>query len=111
MIGNRLSFERWLGIILIAMSIASVIVVAVQTQRLSDVTSCQATYNEAYTQALQQRSSAARSERQAQRILLTTLLGHKPTPQEARDAFDKYLSTLDEADRERDAAAIPMRRC
>lgn len=108
---DRATRQRWLGVILIALSIASVISVAVQTQRLSDATECQTEYNRAYTTAIKQRGDAAREERAAQRKLLTTLLGEAVTPAEGRAAFDEYLSTLDAVDRERDAAAIPTRRC
>lgn len=105
------SFDRWLGVVLIAISIASVIFVAIQTARLGDATACQARYNDAYTSALQQRTGAARQERAAQRELLMTLLGSQVTPEQGRAAFDKYLKVLDDADRERDAAGIPTNRC
>lgn len=107
----RLPLERLVGIILVALSIASVIFVAVQTVRLSDATDCQSQYNDAYTTAIQERSSAARKERAAQRELLLTLLGGQVTPEQGRAAFDKYLKILDQADQARDEAAIPTRRC
>lgn len=105
------SFERALGVIIIALSIASVIFVAIQTARLSDVTACQSAYNDAYTKAIQIRSEAARSERQAQRELLLTVLNPHITVEQKRAAFDRYLKKLDDADKVRDAAEIPTRRC
>lgn len=105
------SFEKALGVILIALSIASVIFVAIQTSRLSNVTECQASYNDAYTHAIQVRSDAARSERQAQRELLLTVLNPQIPVEQKRAAFDRYLKKLDEADSVRDAAEIPTRRC
>lgn len=108
---TKLSFERWLGAVIVVMSIVSVVMVAVQTARLSDATECQASYNEAYTKSIQARSDAARKERQAQRTLLVTLLSGPITPEQRRDAFNTYLANLDKADQQREDAAIPNRRC
>lgn len=105
------SFERAFGIILVALSVASVLFVGVQTVRLGDVTECQAAYNEAYSKAIHARSDAARNERKAQRELWTTVLNQQIPVEEKRAAFVKYLETLDEADRVRDRAQIPTRRC
>jgi hypothetical protein len=107
----RWTAERWLGAIIVAMSMITIIIVAVQTERLSDATECQAEYNDAYTKGIQQRASAARSERQAQRTYLNALLNGATTEAEARDATDEYLASLDRADRTREAAAIPTRKC
>jgi predicted solute-binding protein len=105
------SFERLLGVILIALSIASVVFIAIQTARLRDVTECQAGYNEAYGKAIQARANAAREERQAQRRLWTTVLNQQIPVEEKRKAFETYLKALDEADRVREAAALPNRKC
>lgn len=103
--------QRSIGVVLVLLSLASVIVVAVQTARLSDVTECQAQYNDAYTTAIEARSGAARSERQAMRELLMTFLSGPTTPEQGRAAMDKYLKKLDEADQVRDQAQIPNREC
>lgn len=105
------SVQRWIGVVLVALSIASVVVVAVQTARLSDVTTCQAQYNDAYTLAIKGRSQAARDERQAMRELLLTFLSGPTSPEQARAALDDYLKKLDEADQVRDQAQIPDRKC
>jgi hypothetical protein len=111
-LAHRMSFERWLGIIIVTLSVMSVIYVAIQTARLNDVTVCQAEYNDAYTTAIQERSMAARRERQAQREMLLAFLGGESlTPAEGRAVFDRYLAALDEADQVRDSADIPTRRC
>lgn len=107
----RMSFDRALGIIVIALSIVSVSFVAVQTMRLSDVTECQSAYNDAYTTAIQARSEAARDERQAQRVLWTTVLNQQIPVDQKVAAFHVWLKSLDTADRARDKAAIPTRRC
>ncbi len=57
---SNIPFEQAFGVILIALSIATVAFVAVQTARLSNVTECQAGYNEAYGKAILARSVAAR---------------------------------------------------
>lgn len=105
------SFDRALGVILIALSIASVVFLAVQTARLSAVTECQAGYNEAYGKAIQARSSAARDERNAQRKLWQTVLNTQIPVEQKRKAFEVYLKTLDDADRVRDEFQLPTRRC
>jgi hypothetical protein len=107
----KMSFQRWLGIVLVVLSVASIILVAVQTARLNNATACQANYNVAYTRSIQQRAAAARDERQAQRQLLVTLLSGPTTPEQRRAAFADYLASLDKADQQREAAAIPNRRC
>lgn len=106
----RISFEKALGAIIIALSIASVTFVAIQTSRLSDVTECQAGYNEAYGKAIQARANAARDERHAQRDLWTTFLKQIPV-EEKRAALERYLKTLDAADHVREIAKLPTRRC
>lgn len=103
--------QRWIGIIIVALALASVIAVAVQTTKLHEITECQAEYNNAYTKAIEARSLAARNERQAQRDLLLTLLSGPTTPEQRRAAFDEYLKKLDEADLVRDKAQIPDRTC
>lgn len=103
--------QKWIGVVLVVLSLASVIVVAVYSSRLADVTECQAQYNDAYTKAIEARSFAARDERQAMRELILTFLGRPITPQEARAAMDRYVKKLDEADLARDRAQIPDRRC
>lgn len=105
------SFEKAFGVILIALSVFSVIFVAIQTSRLSDVTECQAEYNEAYGNAIKARSNAARDERQAQRQLWLTVLNQQIPVEQKRAAFETYLKALDEADRVRDKAELPTRRC
>lgn len=103
--------QRILGAVLVIMSVISVSVVAVQTERLSEVTECQAEYNSAYTKGLEQRSNAARRERQAQRDFLTSFLTKRLTEAQGRAVFERYLNSLDSADREREAARVPKRRC
>lgn len=103
--------QRLFGVVLVAMSVLSVIFVAVQTERVRAVTECQAEYNDAYTKSLVQRSNAARRERQAQRDFLTSFLTARLTEAQGRAVFEKYLGSLDAADREREAAKIPVRRC
>lgn len=107
----KISFQRALGVILVLLSLATIVLVAAQTTRLSNTTECQAEYNSAYTKALQDRSEAARQERAAQRTLLVTLLSGPIPPEQARKAFDAYLASLDASDRERDSAPIPNLRC
>lgn len=102
---------RALGVVLVALAIASVTSVAVQTVRLGDVTQCQAEYNDAYGKAILARANAARNERQAQRELWRTVLNPQIPVDDKRAAFEKYLKTLDEADRVREAAELPTRRC
>lgn len=108
---NVKSFQKWLGAIIVVLSVVTVILMAIQTARLGDATECQATYNDAYTRSLQDRANAARNERQAQRELLLTLLSRPVTPEQGRAAFDRYLKKLDEADAERESAKIPANRC
>lgn len=108
---TKVSFQQALGVIIIALSVASVIFVAVQTARLGTVTECQAEYNEAYGKAILARSNAARGERQAQRELWTTVLNTQIPVEQKRKAFESYLKKLDEADRVRDEAKLPTRRC
>ena len=103
--------QKWVGVVLIMLSLASVIVVAVYSSRLADVTECQAQYNNAYTKAIEARSLAARNERQAMRQLLLTFLGGPITPEQARAAMNTYLTRLDAADLVRDKAQIPARKC
>ena len=105
------AFVRAIGVILVALSIASVAVVAFQTSRLSDVTECQAAYNQAYTVAIQARANAARAERAAQRTLWTTFLNAAIPVEEKRAALVRYLKTLDEADHVRETVKLPTRRC
>jgi hypothetical protein len=108
---DKLAFQRWLGVILVALSIGTIFLVAAQTSRLGEVTECQANYNAAYATAIQQRSIAARNERQAMRNLLTIVLDPHISVEEKRAAFPIYIQALDEADRVRDAADLPTHRC
>ena len=62
---HRSRVERTFGVVLVVLSVLSVIGVGIQTYRLNHITSCQAAYNQRYTEALQQRSDAAATERQA----------------------------------------------
>lgn len=107
----RMSPQRWVGVILVVLSLMTIILVAVQTARLNSSTACQAAYNDAYTKSIQQRADAARNERKAQRELLQTFFSGPTTPEQRRAAFEKYLASLDEADQQREAATIPTRRC
>jgi hypothetical protein len=105
--------ERWLGVILVALAVLTVFFVSVQTSRLNEVTDCQAEYNDAYTDALRDRTAAAARERKAQRKMLVSFLSaeRQLTEAEGRKIFDEYLTVLDEADRERTQAPIPRNRC
>lgn len=108
---TRLSFQQWLGFILVILSLASVILVAIQTTRLNNATNCQAAFNDAYTRAVKERADAAKDERQAQRELLMTFFSGPTTAEQRLAAFNKYLASLDKADEQREAALIPTRRC
>lgn len=103
--------QKWIGVVLVVLSLASVIVVAVYSSQLAGITECQSQYNAAYTKAIEARSLAARNERQAMRELLLTFLGGPITPEQARAAMDDYLKKLDAADLVRDRAQIPARKC
>ncbi len=107
----KASIQRAFGVILVALAVLSVTFVGIQTVRLGNVTECQAKYNDAYAKAISARSNAARSERQSQRQLWITVLDPKIPVDEKRAAFTVYLEALDAADRVRDRAEIPTRRC
>jgi hypothetical protein len=107
----RSRIQQIFGAVLVLLALATVIGVAVQTVRLNDVTSCQAEWNDGYTDALRQRAVAAATERAAQRELLTTVLRPGTTAQERREATERYLHSLEDADAEREEAKIPTREC
>jgi FMN-dependent NADH-azoreductase len=91
---------------LVVVLLAVFLVTNVQAQRQTN--ECyQNLLNEAVTY-LATASQAGRTDRQAQRELLTT---QAATPEERRAALDRYLAQLDEADRTRSVNPIPTQRC
>lgn len=102
--------EQLFGVVLVVLAVLSVVGVGLQTWRLNEATTCQAAFNDAYTEALRKRTSAAATERNAQRELLLTML-NQPTPDKARDALQTYLDSLARADQVRTDAQIPTRKC
>lgn len=86
--------------------LAAFLLTSVQSQR--QVNECYQRLTDDVTSYLGVAAQAARTDRQAQRELLTTTPG---TPDDGRAALDRYLARLDEADRTRSTNPIPVQRC
>lgn len=99
---------RILGAALTLLAVVSVATMAVYVQRQNDIVQCQADYNEAFREASLQLQAAARSERDAQRTLLTTTA---TTPEQRKQAQEAYLATLAAADEVRAEHPLPTQPC
>lgn len=83
----------------------------VHEQRLTqDRLVCQSHLNDAFRDALTQRTDAASAERAAQRTFLTSLTQNS-TPAQAQKAYGDYLAALDAADRDRANNPLPAPSC
>lgn len=99
---------RVLGAVLMALALASVVTMTVYVQRQARIVQCQADYNEAFREASVQLQAAGRSERDAQRKLLSAT---PTTPQERQQALRAYLDTLAAADEVRAEHPLPTAPC
>jgi type II secretory pathway pseudopilin PulG len=91
---------------LVVILLASFLLTSVQSQR--EVNECYQRQVTEVTAYLGVAAQAARTDRQAQRELLSTRPG---SPDDGRAALDRYLAQLDEADRTRSTNPIPQQRC
>ena len=73
----------------------------------SSISACQADFNVAYANGLVERTKAAASEREAQRVMLDALLNPHATAADRSEALVLWRTKLIEADEVRDNAPIP----
>lgn len=74
----------------------------------SAITDCQADFNVAYANGLLERTKAAASEREAQRVMLDALLNPHATSTDRAAALVTWRTQLIEADQVRENAPIPV---
>jgi hypothetical protein len=91
---------------LVVVLLAMFLVTNVQSQR--QVNECYQQVVDDIVTYLSTAAQAGRSDRQAQRELLTI---QATTTEERRAALDRYLAQLDEADRTRSTNPVPTQRC
>jgi len=91
---------------LVVVLLAVFLVTSVQQQRQTN--ECYQAQVDAVVAYLGTAAQAARTDRQAQRELLTA---RPETPEQGRAALDRYLAQLDEADRTRSTVTVPTQRC
>lgn len=72
------------------------------------ISACQADFNVAYSQGLAERTKAAASEREAQRVMLDAILNPKATSQDRAAALVTWRAKLEEADDIRDRSPLPV---
>lgn len=102
--------QRGIGLVLVLVAVVSVLLVYARTEELRRLTACQADYNEAFKQANNEHTEAAKQDRAAIRVFLQALAATRD--QQARtDAYQTYLRSLDEADARRSSHPIPTERC
>lgn len=117
---RRPKAEQVLGGILVILALLSVTGVAIQTERLNQLISCQAEYNRAFAESIRIRADATIDERNRTKNLWLAFLAHAPakpgeqTP-EGREAsiraLNDYLAALDRANAARQIAPIPTNQC
>lgn len=100
------------GFLLIILAVISVATMSVSLNSQARVVECQATFNQAFADALTERTNAAAQERGAQRALLNSMLDPNATGESRRAALETYDRVLAEADANRSENPIPARpRC
>jgi len=91
---------------LVVILLAVFLVTSVQSQR--EVNECYQRQVDEIVSYLGVAAQAARSDRQAQRELLSAPLGEDP---ETRDRIRRYIDQLNDADRTRSTNPVPTQRC
>lgn len=105
---NSLTFDRLIAWVIIVLAVGSVVTMSYTMNRQQQTLTCQAGYNEAFVAALEERSTAAAADRQAQRVFLTGIATAR-TPEQSRAQMENYLRALDQADERRDDNPLPQR--
>lgn len=101
------SVRNGLGILILIMSTYTMISGVVSAQHDRQVTACQAQLNDAFREALIQRSDAATQERSEQRRLLLIQLNPSSSIPERKQAIIDYVGSLDAADKQRNDFPLP----
>lgn len=101
---RRTISDTWLGIILVMLALVTVLGLTISNQQTEARIRCQTQFNSAFISALEERSAAARSERQAQRDLLTAVAVPRA---DIPEALSRYRVSLDRADAERSRNPYP----
>ena len=99
--------DNLLGILLITLSVISVVTLAITIGRQEAQVQCQTTFNQTFTAALRQRTEAANTEREGQRNLLAVALNPDSSPEERRQATQRYYDALVAADAQRQDNPLP----
>jgi hypothetical protein len=102
---------RVLGTVLVCLAVASVVLMATFTVKLSNVTECQTRYNEAFRAATEERGLAAAADRGAIREFLLAVAAPEATDQSRVEAYQLFLSRLDAADNRRSDNPLPTEAC
>ena len=99
------SWDRVLGVVLVALAVATVLTTVGINRHVERVSTCQAGVNRAFQRALDTRAQASDLERAAQRELLTTVAEHNQAATDA--ALQRYQQVLHHADETRDSSPLP----
>lgn len=104
----RASSDRFVGLVVVAVAVITMIAAVSANVHLEHATACQAQFNQTYRDALAQRTDAATEEREAQLQLVIAV--SDADPGNNRAALDAYRAVLDRADGQRAANPVPTLR-
>lgn len=107
----KLTLQTAFGVIVLILIGIGMTSLVSGNSRVEEVVACQTRFNEEYSRGLNERSDAAKKERNAQRELLTVNLDPNATEEDRANAVRTYLETLNVADAQRNNAPIPVLRC
>lgn len=108
--------SRPFGVFLIVLAVLTVAVSGYTLQKQGEIIDCQTAYNEAYSAALQERTRASKTDRDATREMVRSVVAAAQLPQEERGrasfgALNAFLVASAEADKTREANPLPTTRC
>ena len=107
---------RGFGAIIFVLAVATMAVAGYTLTKQGDLLDCQTAYNQAYSNALQQRTEAAAADRVATRDMVATIAGIESVPAADRrevyqNALATFLTRTKTADAQRMANPLPSARC
>lgn len=100
--------SRLLGIVVMLLAIASVGSTYVANQRISNVTECQADYNDRFADVASYRAALAAEDSQALQTMLITLYRKRDASDKERlRVFERWVKTVQQNSKDRKANPLP----
>lgn len=100
--------QRWVGVAITVLAVATVVQGVIATQRLNDVSHCQAAYNERFAAATKTRAQLAEDDRVALNNLLLSLYRQREATEQQRLAtFEQWVEETERNQRERAKTPLP----